>query len=282
MTTPQGPYPISHSIRLPRLLALPIFAFFLLPASARPETQDAKALVASAVQTELTSNRDDHTAYIYRDHDITSEHDTLFFVIETPEGSLKRKLEDHGVPLTSEQHHVDDLRIHALMNDTNAQQRAKRDSAHDDEQAEQMLRLLPTAFLWTIAREEGSLITLNFKPDPAFEPSTLEARVLSAMAGEITIARGDNRIRTIRGALTDDVKFGYGIFGRLKKGGTFQVERREVAPHHWQVTETHVHIDGRALFFKTIGSQEDEIRSDFKPSPAQTLADALKLLGPIH
>ena len=142
-----------------------------------------------------------------------------------------------------------------------------------------MLKLLPQAYLWTIAGEKGDLITLNFKPDPAFQAANMEARVLSSMAGQIVVARGDNRIRTIRGALVDDVKFGYGVFGRLKKGGSFQVERREVAPHHWQVVETHTKIEGHALFFKTIGSVEDEVRSDFKPSPAQTLQQALDILN---
>jgi hypothetical protein len=244
------------------------------------DTRDPKAIVSAAVQTELASDRNDHSAYMYRDHDVTPDHDTLFYVIETPEGLLKRKLEDHGRALNPADRHIDDLRIHALLNDTNAQQRSRKDSAHDDQQAEEMLKLLPTAYLWTVENQSGDLITLNFKPDPAFEPASLEARVLSAMAGQVIVARGDNRIRTIRGALVDDVKFGYGIFGRLRKGGTFQVERREVVPHHWQVVESHVHIVGHALFFKTIGSEEDETRSEFKPSPALTLQQAYAILEP--
>ena len=108
-----------------------------------------------------------------------------------------------------------------------------------------MLRLLPTAFLWTIAAEKGDLVELNFKPDPAYDPPDMEARVLGQMAGQIIISRPQMRIATIRGALQQDVKIGFGILGRLKQGGTFNVERREVAPHHWQVTESHVHIGGR-------------------------------------
>ncbi|HEX4310685.1 MAG TPA: hypothetical protein VHZ25_11700, partial [Acidobacteriaceae bacterium] len=32
--------------------------------------------------------------------------------------------------------------------------------------------------------------------------------------------------------------------------------------------ETHVHISGHALFFKTIGDQEDEVTSDYRQTPA--------------
>ena len=261
----------------PISLSTALLALTLLPSA--HSQQDPRTLVAAAVQSELHANRTDHTSFMYRDHDVTPEHDTLYFAVETPKGNLRRQLEDHGKPLTPEQRRADDAHIQALMTDRSLQQRQMKDNAHDDEQAEQMLKLLPQAYIWTVAGEKGDLITLDFKPDPGFQPANMEARVLSSMAGQIVIAKGDNRIRTIRGALVDDVKFFLGIGGRLKKGGSFQVERREVAPHHWQVVETHTKIEGHALFFKSIGSVEDEVRTDFKPSPAQDLQQAYELLN---
>ena len=251
-----------------------------LPFLAR--AQDPKALVASAVATELQSNRTDHTPFMYRDHDVTPDHDTLYYVVETPAGNLKKKLQDHGRPLSPQDRSADDTARNTLISNPDAMRKLRQNNAHDDEQAEQMLKLLPVAFIWTIAAENGDLVTLNFKPDPAFSPSNLEARVLSALAGQIVISRPQNRIATIRGSLVDDVKFGYGIFGRLRQGGSFQVERREVVPHHWQVTESHVHLSGHALFFKSIGDQEDEVRSDFQLSPATNLQQANDILHKIN
>ncbi len=262
----------------PAILAAPLLGLLTVLSLFAQQQRDAKAIVSSAVQTELNADRTDHTAYIYRDHDVTPDHDTLYQVIETPGGNLRRKLEDHGKPLSPAERKADDDRIAKLLGDKNLQAKEQRDGARDDEQAEQMLKLLPAAYIWTVVGEQGDLITLDFKPDPAFEATNMEARVLSAMAGQIVVARGDNRIRTIRGSLVGDVKFLLGIGGRLKQGGTFQVERREVAPHHWQVTNSHVKIEGHALFFKSIGSVEDETRSDFKPSPAQNLRQALNLM----
>ena len=48
------------------------------------------------------------------------------------------------------------------------------------------------------------------------------------------------------------------------------MERREVAPGLWQITETHVHIEGKALFFKKIGQQQDEVQTDFTLVPEGT------------
>jgi hypothetical protein len=262
------------------------FAVALLTLPVAAHAQDAKALVTAAVHVELTSDANDHTPFQYFDHDVTPDHDTLFYVVETPQGNLKRKIQDHGHPLDPQQRQADDQRIASLLSDAAAQQRARTNSNHDDNEAEQMLRLLPQAYIWTLTSQEGNLATLSFKPDPSFSPSGFEARVLSAMGGEITIARtpGDkeDRIASIKGTLLDDVTFGWGILGRLRKGGSFYVLRKEVAPGHWQMTISDVHINGHALFFKTIGSDEDETRSDFKLSPARTLQQAAEILKEIH
>lgn len=262
----------SVSLLLPALCAL----LALVPATA--QQGDTKAIVATAVQTELTADRNDHTAFMYRDHDVTPEHDTLFFTVETPQGNLKRKVEDHGHPLNQQQRSADDQRIQNLIHDSAAVAKRKHDEAHDDDQAEQMLKLLPRAYLWSIASQTPDLVTLDFKPDPTFDPDSLEAKVLSAMAGQIQVTRNTHRIRSIRGKLINDVTFGWGLFGRLRQGGSFEVQRQEVAPGHWQMTENHTHIIGKALFFKQIGSEEDEVRSDFKLSPAQSIQQAWQIM----
>ena len=272
-----------RSLHDPLRFALPVSLAALLltfapTARARAQQPDAKAIVTASVQTELKSDVNDHTPFMYLDHDVTPEHDTLFFTVETPQGNLKRKLQDHGKPLDQQARTAEDQRIQALIHDPEAINKRRHDESNDDDQATQMLKLLPRAYIWTIAGENGDLIALNFKPDPNFNPSSLEARVLSAMAGQLVIARRENRIRSIKGTLLNDVTFGWGLFGRLRKGGSFEVQRREVVPNHWQMTENHTHIQGKALFFKTIGAQEDEVRSDFKISPAQTVQQAWEIM----
>jgi hypothetical protein len=261
----------AHQLTL-LLLAAPFF-------SIATHAQDAKAIVATAVKTELAADRDDHTAFMYRDHDVTPDHDTLYYVVETHEGALKKKLEDHGRPLTPDERRDDDQKIQALVNDPAAMARIRRDSSHDDNQAEQMLRLLPTAFLWTVVSDTPSLVTLSFKPDPNFSPGVFdpESKVLGAMGGQITVERPGMHIASIKGTLLSDVNF-FGFLGHLRKGGSFEVIRKDVAGGHWQMTEQHVHINGHALFFKTISSNEDELRKDFKISTVLGLPQAYDVL----
>jgi hypothetical protein len=248
-------------------------------ASSQGSDPHARQLLQAAVQTELSEAERDHSVWTYTDRDKTAEKDAVYQVVDSPAGGVRRMTELNG-------HHVDSAtaqseteRISDFVHDRSAQARERRSIAHDDEQAAQMLRMLPNAFIWTLKSETAELATLEFRPSSDFHAPNMEARVMGTMAGEMVIAKGDNRIRTLRGALTEDVKFAFGIFGKLRQGGTFDIERREIAPHVWQITESRVHIGGRALLFKNIGQQEDEIKSDWKPSTAKTLEEAAKQLG---
>jgi predicted metalloprotease with PDZ domain len=98
----------------------------------------------------------------------------------------------------------------------------------------------------------------------------MQSRVLGDMMGELVVDKAENRIMTISGKLVEDVTIGWGLLGRLHQGGTFRVERRQVAPGYWQITETHVHIEGKALFFKNIGQQQDEVQTEFTQVPDGT------------
>ena len=85
------------------------------------------------------------------------------------------------------------------------------------------------------------------------------------------------RIQSLRGTLTDDVKVRpRHSSAKLIRGGTFNVEApRTWRPAKWQITETHVHIGGHALLFKTIGQQEDEVKTDWQLSTAPDLQHSI-------
>ena len=161
--------------------------------------------------------------------------------------------------------------MHDYVNNPEEQARRKKAGAQDDAQARELLGMLPTAFVWEITATTPQEISLKFRPDTSFHPPDMQSRVLGVMAGELVIAREGDRIVSLRGTLTDDVKIGFGLFGKINKGGTFDVERRKIAADHWQIAETHVHIGGHALLFKSIGQDEDEVKDQWKPSTAPNL-----------
>ncbi len=235
---------------------------------------DPLAVVHAAVAAELSASKLDHTPWQYRDHDVQPEKDAVYQVIETPKGNLRRLLEMNGQPLKGAEAQAELQRVRDFVRDADAQNHKKKAADQDEAQARELLLMLPDAFLWTVSGQNAAEIQLRFRPNPAFNPPDMQSRVLGTMAGEMVVARDGNRIKTLRGTLTQDVRIGFGILGKLEKGGVFDVERRELAPGRWQITETHVHIGGHALLFKTIGEQEDEVKTGWKPATAPDLRAA--------
>lgn len=240
---------------------------------------NAQQPVKVAVDTELGAARADHSRWRYRSTVRRADGEFVYEVVETDQGSVKKLIQKNGQPLSPAELAKENERIDSFVHDPSQQAKKQKESQQDDKRAEDMLRMLPDAFLWTLKSDAPEATTFSFVPNPSFNPPSMEARVFAAMAGEIVVSKPEHRIQRISGKLIRDVTFGFGLFGRMEKGGTFNVERRSLAPKVWQITESHIHIRGHILLFKTISEQEDEVKSDFRPSPpAITLEQAANLL----
>ena len=200
-------------------------------------------------------------------------------VVETKSGSLERLLTIAGRPLTASQQRDETERILRLSHDADEQLKLEQTHIKDAEQCDAFLKMVPEAFLFEYAGESGNSTKLVFKPNPAFRPSSREGRVLHEMAGEMWVDAKQQRLVRITGQLMSEVKFAGGLLGHLEKGGQFAVERTEVAPTHWEVTEMAVNMRGKALFFKTISVQQKELHRHFERLPDDlTISDAAALL----
>ena len=240
------------------------------------QPQDAKQIVQQAVNAELEANRDDQSRWRYLKHEGNGD---SFIVVETDHGAISRHVEEHGRPAPAYTLQEDDEYIQRFIHDPGMQQKQRRDGAHDDKSATELLNLMPEAFAWKVESSTPETTTLSYRPNPRFDPPDMEARVMGSMSGTMVVDNAGHRIRTFKGRLASDVNIGFGLLARIHQGSTFDIERRAVATRLWQITETHVHINGRALFFKTIGQQEDEVKSDFTQVPEGTsLEQAVGLL----
>jgi hypothetical protein len=253
---------------------------WLAPLHAFCQARDARSLVRTIVENELKADANDHSRWMFEDQNRTAAGSTVKLVVQTPEGDLSKTIAINGRPLSAQQRSADEQKMHQFVTDAALRQKKKRDAEQDEQRAASMTKMLPDAFLWTKTAANGGETTLSFKPDRSFDPPSHEARVFAAMAGSMVVNTEQRRIKSLKGTLTQDVTFGYGLFGRLKKGGTFHIERQEIGPKVWEITSTQVHIQGHALIFKSISEQQDEQTSHYKPAPASiTLPEAEKILN---
>ena len=254
---------------MPRYRPLLTVALALLPL-ATAHAQTAQQIVQQVVDTERTENKNDHSLWIYLDHSVKPKEQLLEWVASTPHGDVDRVLVKNGRQLPEgEQQSL----IQKFLHDTHAQNKQIEENAHDLQQVDDFLKLLPAGFVWTIVRATPAETTLHFVPDPKFHPPTREARVFAAMTGELIADNQQHRIRSMTGHLIHDVTFGGGFLGRLKEGSSFSLEQQQVGRSLWQLTAIRVHLQGNALLFHSVSLQQDEERSRFTEEPNYTTLD---------
>jgi hypothetical protein len=241
---------------------------------------DAKEIVKAAVKAEINADDTDRSIWKYKDTR-RDQNDSVFIVVQTGNGSVKRLISRGGKPLSDEEARVEDARIQQLIHDPEKMAKQRKDGAQDDKSARELTNMLAEAFLWKVESDDGERVKLRFEPNPHFDPPDMQSRVLGEMVGEMVVDKKQHRIAKLSGKLMRDVTIGWGLLGRLHEGGTFRVERREIAPGLWQITETHVHIQGRVLFFKDISQEQDEVQSEFvRVAEGTTMEQAAEMSKP--
>ncbi len=218
------------------------------------------------VANEVT-DRAAQSNWIYRVTKVVDQQTLSEVEVETKDGPVYRLLAINDTPLDSGQREREAARLDQLVRDPSQQLAVKKQFDADEHRLENLVRLLPDAFIYTYDGWDGVYARLNFRPDPAFVPPTQESKVLRSMAGTILIDPDQKRLSRLSGHLVENVDFGFGILGHIAKGGTFQIERTQVSSSHWKTDLIDIHVNGRMLLFKTLSKEQHETRSDFELVP---------------
>ena len=238
-----------------------------------PAQMDATALVRRAVQNRLDAEKN-HRPVRYLIHRTDERHDTTKAIIETVDGDVARLVAINGKPLSAEADRAELDRLDTLANHPEMQEHRHKSEQKDAERIDRLLALLPDAFLYrfegTTPCAAGQCYRLSFTPNPQFTPPNMEADLLRGIAGEVWIDPAQERLTRLDGHFIADVEFGFGIIGKLNKGGTVLLEQTDVGTggHDWELTRLTLHVTGKALMVKPLSFQINEEASGFAQVPA--------------
>jgi hypothetical protein len=200
--------------------------------------------------------------------------------VETADGPVNRLKLANGQPLTREAREQEQARLDKLLSSPSEQARHLRQYDEDEERIGRILALLPDAFLYEYDGEENGCVRLKFHPNPDYPAQSIEARIFHAMSGTLWVDERAKRLARLEGHVETNVDFGYGILGRLYKGGWFRLARVQVSPTDWKTESLEVHMNVRALLVKTFARETSEVRGGFERVPSgMTLAQGLAVLN---
>jgi hypothetical protein len=253
----------------------------------QPETPPGD-LVRQIVAHEIAANKGDGR-HMFRSRKQTPKGSQTHLYVETNEALAGMLVAVNDQPISAEQRQQEEGHLAWLINNPDQLRKKQAREKEDAERTLRVVKALPDAFRYEYtALESGDselgkpgdqMIRLKFIPNPAYSPPSRVEQVLAGMQGYVIIDGTARRLARIDGTLFRDVSFGWGIVGRLDKGGRFRVQQADVGDGSWEITGISLKMTGKILMFKGLNIVSDETFSDFQRVPANlTFAKGVDLL----
>ena len=235
-------------------------------------------LVREVVYNELQDHRN-HGYWRYWIERRSPSGSSIEQQVETAQGPVTVLAFGEGHPLNSQALQQQKAKLDQLTSSPVEQARNLRQYRQDEDRIGRIVALLPDAFLFDYDGSEDGCYRLRFRPNPDYAAHSIEARILHAMSGTIWIDARYKHLARLDGRIDQNVDFGYGVLGRLYKGGWFQLQRVRVGPDDWKTANLEMHMNVRALLMASFARETSERRGGFTPVPPGTsLAEGLDLL----
>lgn len=229
-----------------------------------------QALVERALANELRAAQDASHPMRYQLRKTTPRLTTTKEIMETKDGEVARLVAMSDKPLSPADEQTEQARLDGLLAEPGKQHHRMLAENADAGRALKILRALPSAFVYQYVGPgqgpTGNVEKFNFRPNPAFDPPNLEAEVLPAVTGEIWIDPVAQRVTRLEGHVQQDVDFGWGVLGRLSKGGWIRIEQADVGQGQWRTVRFQMVVNARFVWkSKVFDTTEEE--SHFAPLP---------------
>ena len=234
---------------------------------------DPAALAAQAVQNDIKLLTHTGMYLRYSIHKVDDKGDTVRDVIETKEGTVARMIAKNGRPLTPQENQAEIDRLNSMLaHPAEFAAHIRRENA-EKSHAQNVLQTIPQGLLFEIASpqepfpgggsSEVKVVELTFKPNPDFQPPTIESQVLKSMAGKVWIDTQQQQIVHLEVQLISDAAFGWGLLGKVYRGGSIVIDQMDAGDHHWIMTRLRQKLTIRALLVKTLHFDVQEDITNF-------------------
>jgi hypothetical protein len=246
-----------------------------------PAAIDATALVRRAVQHRLDADKN-HRPMQYLLHVKDERHETTKEIVETKDGDVARLVAVWGKPLSVEADRAELARLDYLAAHPELQEHRKKSEQKDQARVDRLMAMLPDALLYKLEGVEacpsGQCYKLSYAPNPRWSPPDMEAKFLRGVAGEVWIDQKQERLTRLDAHFIENVDFGFGLLGKVNKGGTVVMEQTDAGGGEWELTSLKVNVTGDVLLVKTLSFQIVEEASGFARVPEMGYREAIALL----
>lgn len=231
----------------------------------------AQALVSRALATELRTAQDPAHPMRYLLRKQSPRLTTTKQIVESRDGDVARLVSVFDKPLSPTDELQEDTRLSTLAANPSLQDHRRHSEDQDISIVLKLLRMLPDAFVYRYAGTgtgpSGPVQKFTFTPRPGFIPPDFETQALTALTGQLWIDSAQERVTHLEGHLQQDTDYGWGILGKLNKGGWVQIDQADVGAHQWRIVTVKMDMTLRVLFKTKILNTQEQM-SGFSAVPA--------------
>ena len=248
------------SIRVRMCVVVAVLAMAQLAwAQGEPTAQvDVNALVRRGIQHWLDEDKS-HAPMRYVIHQSDGKQDTTKQIIETKDGDVERLVAVDGKQLSAEAEKAELARLDDLARHPEQQEQRKKGQRDFVNRMNSLAAQVPDAFLYKLEGTEacgsGECYRVSFTPNPNFNPPDRTSRLFRGVVGEALIDRASERLARLDAHFISNVDFGFGILGRVSKGGTVHAEQTDVDGKQWELSLLRLNVTGRMFLVKPFRRQ---------------------------
>ena len=260
-----------------------------LPVQGQPPAltpPQAHALVTRALAAELRSVQDKSHPMRFRLRKSSPRLTSTKEIVETKDGAVARLVSLFDKPLSQDEEQVEQARLDMLFHDPSRQRHRQHGEEGDIGIVLKLLRMLPDAFLYeysgAASGPSGPVEKFTFRPNPNFSPPDLETKALTALTGEIQIDAAQERVTRLEGHLQQDTDYGWGVLGKLDKGGWIVIEQADVGNHQWRIARFKMRMNLRILFKDKNFDTTEEMTQYAPVPPGIDYRQAIKMLRSVQ
>jgi hypothetical protein len=220
------------------------------------------------------------TEFLRKDGTVDKVKSETFQVTPSPDGEYRRLLAKDGRPLSPKQEWKEEKEFQEYidkqlkLSSEERQRNTKKKLAGRVSRFQTRLREALEVYEFTELPDERlkgqRLRRFHFSPRPGYKPHSKGTKVLKRLEGTIWIDPQESQIVKLHIIFREDMKFFFGLFGRVSKGSQAVAEQLQAEDGLWLLENVTASLEARFYFFKKYRRRITYAYSDYEKYTVET------------
>ena len=260
-----------------------------LAAASSPPRPDARRLIEKVIEMqELHQEQQRQYSYLetiatehfHKDGTLDKVESETFQVTPSPDGEYRRLVAENGRPLPPKKEKEEEEKFREYIEKQLERSEAERQRQTVEKLASRVSRFQTRlgealdVYEFTELPDDTSdgkrLRCFRFSPREGYQPRSRDAKILNRLEGTIWIDPKESQIAKLHIIFREDMKFFFGLFGRVSKGSQAVAEQWQTEDGLWLLHHVTASLDARLYFFKNYRRRIIYSYSDYEKYDVET------------